>query len=182
MHANSPTWLQNAMDLALITLQRRQDIVSMKFSDIKDGSIYVIQHKTQKYDTGYLRIELSPTLLELVSKYKDSTISPYIIHRNPDRKFKRPDMEHWTQIKPEMVTRKFKDIRDELPIFQKIPANQRPTFHEIRALGIKLYKDSGENPQELAGHASEEMTNNYDSGHDEIRWIKVKANLKTTHI
>ena len=65
-------------------------------------------------------------------------------------------------------------------VFQKIPPDQLPTFHEIRALGIKLYKDSGDNPQALAGHASEEMTKNYASGHDEIRWTEVKAELKKT--
>jgi len=51
----------------------------------------------------------------------------------------------------------------------------RPTFHEIRALGIKQYKDSGIDPQELAGHSSKKMTNNYDSGHDEIRWVETKT-------
>jgi hypothetical protein len=76
-----------------------------------------------------------------------------------------------------MVYRQFKKVRDELDIFKSIPVEQRPTFHEIRALGIKLYKDAGENPQGLAGHASEVMTKNYDSGHDEIRWVKVEANL-----
>jgi hypothetical protein len=80
--------------IILITLQRRQDIVLMKFSDIKDGALYVVQQKTQKYDTGYLSIELSPTLLKLVSKCKDRTMSPFIVHRNPVKKFKRPDMEH----------------------------------------------------------------------------------------
>lgn len=52
--------------------------------------------------------------------------------------------------------------------------DSRPTFHEIKALSIKLYKDSGVDPQELAGHSSEKMTKNYDSGHDEIRWIETK--------
>lgn len=175
---SAPYWLQNAMDIGLITLQRRQDICLMKFSDIKDGAIFLIQNKTQKYDSGYLKINISSSLAEVFSVCKDSIISPYIIHRRPDRKAKRPDMEHWTQVKPEMISRWFKKIRDNLDIFNDIPIPQRPTFHEIRALGIKLYKDAGANPQGLAGHASEEMTKNYDSGHDEIRWVNVEANLK----
>ncbi|MEH6446608.1 MAG: hypothetical protein V7784_22145 [Oceanospirillaceae bacterium] len=86
-------------------------------------------------------------------------------------------MKHWTQIKPEMVSRQFKAITDELEIFSNTKEAQRPTFHEIRALGIKLYKDAGIDPQQLAGHASEKMTRNYDAGHDEIRWVEVVASL-----
>ena len=51
IHAATPSWLQNCMDLALVTLQRRGDNVKMKFSDIKQETIagqavdflYVIQ-------------------------------------------------------------------------------------------------------------------------------------------
>ena len=74
-----------------------------------------------------------------------------------------------------MITRKFKEVRDSLDIFERMTMKTRPTFHEIRALGIKQYKDSGIDPQELAGHSSEKMTNNYDSGHDEIRWVETKT-------
>lgn len=41
-----PTWFPLAMDLALVTGQRREDIVNMKFSDIVDGRLHVTQIKT----------------------------------------------------------------------------------------------------------------------------------------
>jgi len=50
-----------------------------------------------------------------------------------------------------------------------ISRGQCPTFHEIIALGIKGIREMGNNPQQLADHASAEMTKNYDSGHDDIR-------------
>jgi hypothetical protein len=50
--------------------------------------------------------------------------------------------------------------------FCLISRGQCPTFYEIIALGIK---EMGNNPQQLADHASVEMTKNYDSGHDDIR-------------
>ena len=34
IHTLSPAWLQNAMDLSLISLQRREDIAAMKFDQI----------------------------------------------------------------------------------------------------------------------------------------------------
>ena len=52
----SPGWLQNAIDLALITAQRRIDILSMKFEDVRDGHLYVIQQKTAKAtDAAWIR-------------------------------------------------------------------------------------------------------------------------------
>lgn len=174
IHKAAPLWLRNAMDLALITLQRREDIVSMKFDQIKDGALYVIQEKTKKHDTGYLKIAMGDSLSEVVARCRDDVASPFLIHRMPERKIKREGM-HWTQIKPEFVTRAFKEITDELKVFKSIKREARPTFHEIRALGIKTYKDRGFDPQQLAGHATAKMTKNYDSGHDEIRWIEAET-------
>ena len=44
----SPAWLQNAIDLALITAQRRTDILNMRFDGIREGFLYVVQQKTAK--------------------------------------------------------------------------------------------------------------------------------------
>jgi len=177
IYSEAPNWLKNAMDLAYLTLQRRQDIADLKFNDIKDGYLYIVQTKTQKHDTGYLKIKISDPLNEVIKRCQDRTISPFIVHRKPSRILKREGMEHWTQIKPEMISRQFKALTDSLNVFSRIPRAQRPTFHEIRALGIKRIKDMGGNPQKLAGHASEEMTKNYDSGHDDIRWVDVQSPL-----
>ena len=78
---------------------------------------------------------------------------------------------------PETISRVFKKVRDKTAIFKNTPMNERPTFHEIRALGIKAMKDAGENPQYLAGHSSQQMTRNYDSGHNSIRWIETESTL-----
>lgn len=39
-------WLVRAMELSLVTLQRREDVAAMKFTDIEDGRLHVIQQKT----------------------------------------------------------------------------------------------------------------------------------------
>jgi len=46
VRAVSPKWLQNAIDLAMLTTQRRIDILNMKWSDIRDGYLHVAQEKT----------------------------------------------------------------------------------------------------------------------------------------
>ncbi|MCI8210640.1 hypothetical protein AUC61_13960 [Pseudomonas sp. S25] len=59
---------------------------------------------------------------------------------------------------------------------------ERPTFHEIRALGAWLYEQQ-KFPQEyiqaLLGHADEKMTRHYQEGHDEkkIEYVEVGAKL-----
>ena len=74
MHANSPTWLQNAMEIALITLQRRQDIVSMKFSDIKEGRVVITEGKTGKLASIILNVKA----LEIVERIRSD---------NPDHQY-----------------------------------------------------------------------------------------------
>ncbi|ABC31274.1 Integrase [Hahella chejuensis KCTC 2396] len=158
--------MKNAMDLALLTLQRREDISKMKFEDIKDGYLYVIQEKTKKHDTGYLRIEIGEQLQEVLKRCRTDIPSPFIINRRPQRKFKRIKSKHWTQVLPDMISREFKSIRDsQVGLYENYQEGEKPTFHEIRALGEKLYKDQGKDPKQLGGWASEKMVKNYDSGH-----------------
>lgn len=174
-HEKTPQWLKNAIDLALITLQRREDIVKIKMPGKDEQTINVIQKKTQKYDTGYLRISIGPELKKVISRCRLSgTPSPFLLHKkNRCTKVNRDKREHWTEITPEQITREFKTVTDASGAYKHLTPAERPTFHELRALGIKRYKDKGIDPQQLAGHGSEQMTKNYDAGHDEIRWVEV---------
>ncbi|WLD56921.1 phage integrase Arm DNA-binding domain-containing protein [Salinispirillum sp. LH 10-3-1] len=187
IHAASALWLQNAMDLALLTLQRRGDVVAMRWENVREGALYVIQEKTKKHDTGYLRIIIGPELDAVIKRCRDSVPSPFLVHRRPitQHKAQRDALEHWTQVRGDFLQKAFAKVRDSLPELANMTAEERPTFHEIRALGIKLYRDAGQNPQHLAGHAQERMTKNYEAGHDEIRWVEAVASgltlpLKTT--
>jgi hypothetical protein len=72
----------------------------------------------------------------------------------------------------------FDKARKACGLFAGWESGTAPSFHEIRGLGIKLYKDQGIDPQQLAGHASAQQTKNYDSGHDEIRWVETRTGLQ----
>lgn len=52
-----------------------------------------------------------------------------------------------------------------------------PGFHEIRVLSLHLHKRAGKDGQEIADHASEEMTRNYQRDHADVIWSEVEANL-----
>jgi enterobacteria phage integrase len=120
----------------------------------------------------------------VIDRCRDDMLSPYLIHRKPDRQnnqnYKAKEKKHYSQITVGYLTKTFASIRDKLDCFKNTPLEERPTFHEIRALGIKLYEDQGIDAQALAGHKSRVMTDKYKKGH-EITWTEVVAGLKINH-
>lgn len=193
IRAAADPWLQNAIDLALLTTQRRIDIIKLKWSDIRDGWLYVAQTKTTDLDedddqeefevsgAGYVRIRIDSEIQTVLDRCRKSdVVSPFVIHRIPKKKFKRnlAAKEHWTEIDPDTLTTFFRDARKAANPYPKFTAKQLPGFHEIRALSIHLYKQMGKDPQALAGHTSPEMTELYASGHTTILWNDVEVGLK----
>ena len=177
-------WLQNAMDLSLLTLLRREDIVSVYFSDVHDNALWVIPGKTEGSTGARLKIEIEPDgeLAALVTRCRDPIVSPYLIHRLPDRAKSRGKRAksriHHTQVLPEQLSRAFADARDTAGI----QGDNMPTFHEIRSLGGALLREMGwtvAQVQALMTHTSESMTEHYLDGH-EVPWTAVRTGIKLT--
>jgi len=170
-------WLRLAMDLSLVTLLRRDDVVSLKFSDVHDGFLWVVPQKTEGSTLVKLKIRVGDELAALLSQARDAVLSPYVVHRLPDRA--RPSdkraaaRQHHTQVMPEQLTRAFQDAREAAGVAGENP----PSFHEIRSLGGALVRDAGwttEQVQALMGHASKSMTEHYLEGHD-TPWHEVQT-------
>lgn len=180
LHAAAPIWMQIAMELALITLQGRWEICHMRFDQVKDGSLYVVREKTKDHDWSRLQIGITPQLQTVIQRARQSGIaSPYLVHRRPQRVKPNQETDHWSQLAPNTFTAEFRKLRDGLPMFSSISREQRPTFHEIRALGSHLYEKAGfsrDYVQKLMAHGDEKMTEHYQSGH-EVRWLAVQAGL-----
>lgn len=180
IYALAPQWLQIAMQFALVTLQRRSDICAVQYEHIRDGHLHVIQQKTEKFGhRAFLRIEIGESLQAIINRSRQSGIaSPYIIHTRPERLYHSKDKQHWSQIRPEHLSKMFKLTRDKVPLIKLLPPRQRPTFHEIRALGGWLYLEAGFPElyvQTLMGHATPCMTAHYTDRHQE--WTSCKAEL-----
>ncbi|MGC3891239.1 phage integrase Arm DNA-binding domain-containing protein [Pseudomonas urmiensis] len=174
----SPRWLQNAIDLALITAQRRGDILDMKFEDAREGYLYVVQSKTEKAsDAGWLKIKITDQLADVLARCRDDILSPYLVHRRPERKKKREGKDHWTKVDERFLTRAFKDARDAAGCYRDLKEEEMPGFHEVRALSLHLYKRAGKDGQKIAGHTTEGMTRNYQKGHEDVIWSEVEADL-----
>lgn len=176
----APEWMQIAMELALICLFGRAEVSAARYDHIRDGRMHYIREKTKdRSKTAYVAIEMTSSMDDLVRRSRLlAPVSPFIVHRIPSRTQDRFAHEHWSRVTGDYITREFARIRDSLPQMRVIPANQKPTFHEIRALGSRLLELKGTNVEDiqvLMGHADENMTQHYLDGHD-TRWQQAKGN------
>lgn len=180
IHAEAPAWLRNAMDLSLLTLQRREDIAALRFDDDHDGALWIIPEKTENTSQLRLKIAVTPELRAVIARCRDDVVSPFMVHRLPSKPFPRQKRAaartHHTQVLPEKITREFAAVRAAL----EIGGDNPPTFHEIRSLGgallIQHHGWTKAQVQALMGHANETMTAVYLEGH-ELPWTEVQPGL-----
>ncbi|EFC2634914.1 TPA: tyrosine-type recombinase/integrase [Escherichia coli] len=165
----SHRYMGNAMLLALVTGQRLGDISRMKFSDIWDDHLHVIQEKTGSKIAIPLSLRLNAinwSLRDVVARCRDYAVSPYLVH------FFRTtsQAERGAQVKSNTLTMNFSKARDLAGIDwgDGSPA----TFHEQRSLSERLYKEQGLDTQKLLGHKTQQQTDRY---HDDRGkgWSKV---------
>lgn len=179
-NAGAP-WLQRAMDLALWSLQRREDVVLLTEGAWVDGKLSVRQRKVEGYGTGLLRITPGDNLKAAIIACLNSPERgdcPYLLHWTPRKRKPAKWRTHERQLAPEALTREFGRLRDALGVCDHLAPAARPTWHEIRALGGDIYREqlgwSDERVQALMGHASVEMTRAYLDRHGD-RWQEVAA-------
>jgi integrase len=188
----APDWLKRAMDIALYSLQRRSDLIDIQIAkdiDIPTRSIKILQRKTRNYKTPvHINIKMGDPLWDAVSDAITSTTHcPYLIHCRPARMDRRDlaAKPHPCAILPDYLTKQFRKWRDESGVYDHLQPRERPSFHDIRALGIMLYFKAGY-PKEyimaLAGHANEDMTNHYIDGHEQQQPLQVAAGLDISTI
>ncbi len=180
IHEQAEPWLQVVMDFALTTLQRRGDIAKTKFDDIKDGQLHVIQAKTEKHgERAYLKIGLGDSLKAIIARSRSlPPLSPFVAHREPIKRIRFDGQEHWTQVTPQYISKAFAAARGKTGLFDDLSTAEKPSFHEIRALGGARYLEQGyskEHVNLLMGHTTQRMTNEYTEQH--INWTECTADL-----
>lgn len=166
----SHQYMGNAMLLALVTGQRLGDISKMKFNDIWDDHLHVVQEKTGSKLAIPLSLRLNAinwSLRDVVARCRDYAVSPYLIHF-----FRSTSMaERGAQVKSNTLTMNFSKARDKAEINwgDGTPA----TFHEQRSLAERLYEAQGIDTQKLLGHKSPNQTARY---HDDRgkEWQKIE--------
>lgn len=87
---------------------------------------------------------------------------------------------HPLAVHPDHLSRSFTDLRDQVGAYSEHPRDERPTFHELRALGVHLYTQAGYSKDDvmaLSGHASEAMFEHYERDHANKKPRFVEAGL-----
>lgn len=183
-------WLRTAMDLALQTTHARLEVSRIKYS-IKEpkngvcgcvwfeqpengiyGILYIHRQKVQKKEASHVAIPIGDELKRIIDDSRDNVASPYIVHRIPERNNKRSkEVSHPTQVAPDYLSRSFSALRDKLGLCDHLPMDERPTFHEIRALAAHLFDSQGIDPQGRMAHSDAKSTKIYTQNH--IDWVVV---------
>ncbi|MBK2610793.1 phage integrase Arm DNA-binding domain-containing protein [Raoultella ornithinolytica] len=183
-------WLRTAMDLALQTTHARLEVSRIRYSisEPKDGicgcvwlaqpensiygTLYIHRQKVQKKEASHVAIPIGEELKRIIDDSRDSVASPFIVHRIPERQVKRSkEVSHPTQVAPDYLSRSFSTVRDKLGLCDKMPMDERPTFHEIRALAAHLFDQQGIDPQGRMAHSDAKSTKIYTQNH--IDWVIV---------
>lgn len=173
------TWIARAMELAIVTAQRREDISNMEFrcrkestSWLEEDALCIIQQKTG----SKLRIPLDIGILGftvggIVKSCRDNIVSNWMIHHQCPRTLSKPGDQVWK----DTITKGFARARDLAGIKGTV-GKQPPTFHELRSLSIRLYteKYGAEFAQAIAGHKDPAMTAIYRDVRG-AEWQQIKA-------
>ncbi|MCH7308382.1 phage integrase Arm DNA-binding domain-containing protein [Acinetobacter sp. NIPH 1852] len=177
IRAVSPDWLKYAIDLALHSTQRRGDLVALLRTavNVKENTFTVLQHKSLNYDKQiYIEVDMHPELAEAVVKCLENSFRlncPYLIATRPVRitAHNRAVKLHAFAVTEDHLTKQFQKYRDLSGACDHLEPRQRPSFHDLRALGIfNITEKYGKAyAQALAGHATEKMTDHYLQGHEE---------------
>ena len=175
IHAEAGAWAKNAMLLALVTGQRRDDIANMKFADFKDGFLHVAQGKsggeTRLQIDGAIKLaKVGLSIADVVAGCRDLIVSRYLVHHTERVSTAKPG----EKVRPASLTEAFTKARERAGI-ETSSDRTPPSFHEIRSLSERLYREEfgADFAQSILGHRSAQMTAKY----DDLRggWKTVKA-------
>lgn len=151
-----PAWFAIALRLALVTGQRRADLVRLGRGDVRDGHLFVEQQKTGARVAIPLALRLDALNISVADVVRDCIECKPLDGEWLLRTGARPHR----QLHPQTVTYRFW-------LAQKAAApysgeGTPPTFHEIRSLSARLYRMQGVDTQTLLGHANASMTEVYE--------------------
>ena len=168
VHEKAPLFMQIAMELSLLTLQARGEVIRMSKADIRDGRLYIVRQKTAyQTDLAFIAIEITPDLQSVIDRaMTDGLVCPYFVRTTPKRRrlVDQRKKLHPLCVTPDHLSKTFKKIRDETKSFDDLMPLERPTFHEIRSLGGRLMKKAGYTKDQIKGfygHTDQKMSDRY---------------------
>ena len=164
-------WLEPLLVLAVLTGQRRGDLVKMRFDEVWDGHLHVEQQKKAGKKHGArvaiplaLRLDvIDLSIGDAIDMCRDyAKPGPTLLRKRGGEAFKRP----------EMLSYRFEACINQ---FGTWPAGARPSLHECRSLAELEYRKQGIDTQRLLGHKNQAMTDKYndDRGLNADEWKRL---------
>src|SRR5690606_17344527 len=161
----------------------------MQHQHYRRGYLFVIRDKVSgDSDMAFIKIKVTDEIEDIRRRsLADGIVSPFLVHRAPERRRREwtAGKPHWTYVNPEYLSKAFAEARDKVERYAELPPRERPTFHEIRGLGARLYRKLGVPEaaiQALMTHANKRTTAIYlDRGAEALSdddYITVSATLR----
>ena len=147
---SEPEYMQRALLLAIVTGQRRADIVKMKHSDAFDDYLHIVQHKTGLRLALPLALRLDVlgmSIADVFERCRDKSGFDVLLHTTKN-------------VHVSSVSTHFRHLRS-YACGRWTEEGTPPSFHEIRSLSERLYRAQGIDTMTLLGHKSQRMTDKY---------------------
>lgn len=149
-------WLPHAMMLALVTGADRSTIAGLQSDSVADGCLTYQRGKTGVWIAVPLRLRLNVlgVTLEELTRHRTGVVSRYLVHHVAVH----GNAPAGSKVFTDRISKAFTAAR----VLAGIPEEAAPTFHEIRSLAARLYKEQGGvDVQALLGHTTAKMTEKY---------------------
>jgi len=150
---HQPPWVSRMLALAIITGQRRSDLVKMRFDDVWDGHLHIEQAKTGTRLALPIALPLGVvglTLEQIIDDcrtYYAAGADGYLLRKH-----------NGEQLGDASLSARFEEAREGA--LGDLGPNP-PSLHECRSLSERLYRVQGINTMTLLGHKHQAMTDVY---------------------
>jgi enterobacteria phage integrase len=152
-------WAINAIELGIVTAQRGGDIAVMQFKNERERQLWIQQIKGTHPSRVCIPLDLRLNVLglsvaDVVRRCRENVVlSRYMVHHvSHGPNFKPSDPVHHGTI-----AKAFATARDASGL--RWPSKTPPSFHELRSLSERLYRDQGGvDTRVLLGHKHENTT------------------------
>ncbi|WP_334157888.1 tyrosine-type recombinase/integrase [Oryzomicrobium sp.] len=169
IYAKANPVLQHAMEIALMTGMRRTNVMNLQWSQVKEGYLWVEHAKKGLKVRVPLSMYLAAmkwTLGDVIGRCRTATVSRYLLHHQRHVGLAKPG----DKIRDKTIEQLFREAREEAGINGQNP----PTFHEIRSLAARLWKEQGIDVRVLLGHKTEAMSALYQDSRG-AEWVTISG-------
>ncbi len=148
-------------------------VMGLAWTAMGGSTLYIHRQKVAEKEAAHVAIPIGEALKRIIDRSLDNLVSDYVVHRLPDKNRNTISKEtsHITQLTPDYISRGFSKVRDEVGCCDHLKPNQKPTFHEIRALAAHIFNINGVDPQSRMAHSDAKSTKIYIENH--IKWVEV---------